>query len=54
MFDYEHLVRQHNIEKETLDQILDELREEFPHDEMMVELQTKEISSTLSQLRIGL
>ena len=38
MFDYEKIAEQYNIDKKTLDEILVNLREEFPGDELMVEL----------------
>ncbi len=38
MFDYVSLARRHNIDQDTLEQILGELHEEFPDDEMMVGL----------------
>lgn len=38
MFDYEALSREYNIAKDTLDLLVKEAQQEFPNDEMMIEL----------------
>lgn len=38
MFDYEALSKKYNIAKDTLDRLVKEAKNEFPNDEMMVEL----------------
>ncbi len=48
MFDFELVANQYNIDKKTLDQILSDLREEFPGDELMVELHAIRIIKNMS------
>ena len=48
MFDYEKIAEQYNIDKKTLDQILSDLRVEFPGDELMVELHAIRIIKNMS------
>jgi len=48
MFDFELVANQYNIDKNTLDQILSDLREEFPGDELMVELHAVRIIKNMS------
>jgi len=48
MFDYEAIAEQYNIDKKTLDEILVDLREEFPGDELMVELHAIRIIKNIS------
>jgi len=48
MFDYEKIAEQYNIDKKTLDEILVNLREEFPGDELMVELHAIRIIKNMS------
>jgi len=48
MFDYEKIAEQYNIDKKTLDEILSDLREEFPGDELMVELHAIRIIKNMS------
>lgn len=38
MFDYEALAKEYNIGREALGQLEKEVRQDFPHDEMMFEL----------------
>jgi hypothetical protein len=38
MFDYESLANKYNISQEDLTRLTKEIRQEFPHDEMMFEL----------------
>jgi hypothetical protein len=38
MFDYESLANKYNISHEDLTRLTKEVRQEFPHDEMMFEL----------------
>ena len=38
MFDYEALAKKYNINQEALTKLEKEVRQEFPHDEMMFEL----------------
>ena len=49
MFDFELVASQYNIDKSLLDEILSDLREEFPRDEMMVELHAIRIIKTMSR-----
>ena len=48
MFDYEKIAEQYNVDKKTLDEILSDLREEFPGDELMVELHAIRIIKNMS------
>ncbi len=48
MFDFELVASKYNIDKKTLDQILSDLREEFPGDELMVELHAIRIIKNMS------
>ena len=48
MFDYESVADQYKIDKKTLDKILSDLREEFPGDELMVELHAIRIIKNMS------
>ncbi len=52
MFDFELVADRYNVDKSLLDEILSDLREEFPGDELMVELHAiiiiKNMSSGLS------
>ncbi|MEW6229238.1 MAG: hypothetical protein AB1700_14295 [Bacillota bacterium] len=38
VFDYEALARQYDVQPETLAQLVEDARKEFPNDEMMIEL----------------
>lgn len=51
MFNYELIARQYNIDRDTLNRILSDLREEFSGDEMMVELHAIRVMKTLSKQR---
>ncbi len=48
MFDFELVASQYNIDKNLLDEILSDLREEFPGDELMVELHALRIIKNMS------
>ncbi len=48
MFDFELVAKQYKIDKKTLDEILSDLREEFPGDELMVELHAIRIIKNMS------
>ncbi len=48
MFDFELVANQYNIDRKTLDKILSDLREEFPGDEMMVELHAIRLIKNMS------
>jgi len=48
MFDFELVANKYNIDKKILDEILSDLREEFPGDELMVELHAIRIIKNMS------
>jgi len=48
MFDFELVANQFNIDKKTLGEILSDLHEEFPGDELMVELHAVRIIKNMS------
>lgn len=48
IFDFELVASQYNIDKSLLDEILSDLREEFPEDELMVELHAIRIIKNMS------
>jgi len=49
MFDFELVANKYNIDKNLLDEILSDLREEFPGDELMVELHAIRIIKKMSR-----
>jgi hypothetical protein len=49
MFDYESYARRHNVNQDTLESILRELREEIHGDEMMVELHAIRVIKNISE-----